>query len=94
MEPSRAGALIADGATARLRATERLCGLGRELDGDAFDDAVWRKTLSSLTLEEIHGQLRSFEVRFDLKYPPMPVSRPDHAQGASRSEDALAIVRE
>lgn len=97
VEPSRAAALIVDGATARRRATERLCGLGRELDGEAFDETVWRKTLAALTLEEIHGQLRSFEVRFDVKHPPLPVSRPeapeDGIQGA-RSDQALAIVRD
>jgi len=95
IEPSRAASLIADGAMARRRATERLCGLGRELDGEAFDEAVWRKTLRSLTLEELHGQLRSFEVRFDVKHPPLPVSRPDGdgIQG-ERSEQALAIVRD
>ena len=59
------------------RACERLCGLGRELDGSAFDEGVWRRALSGLSLDEIHTQLRSFEVRFDGKYPPMPVSRPE-----------------
>ncbi len=97
VEPSDAAALIVDGATARQRATERLCGLGRELDGEAFDDVVWRKTLSGLTLEEIHGQLRSFEVRFDVKHPPLPVSRPDSDGDGiegTRSDQALAIVRD
>lgn len=97
MEPSQVAALIVDGATARKRATERLCGLGRELDGDAFDDVVWRKTLSGLTLEEIHGQLRSFEVRFDVKHPPLPVSRPEASEDGvegTRSVQALAIVRD
>ena len=97
VEPSNVPALIVDGATARQRATERLCGLGRELDGEAFDDVVWRKTLSGLTLEEIHGQLRSFELRFDVKHPPLPVSRPDSDGDGiegTRSDQALAIVRD
>jgi len=93
IEAEQAAGLMVDGVMARQRATERLCGLGRELDADAFDDAVWRKTLSTLTLDEIHGQLRSFELRFDMKYPPLPVSRPDRATASSRSDDALAIVR-
>lgn len=94
---SDAAGLIADGTAARTRAVERLCGLGRELDGNAFDDAVWRKTLSGLTLDEIHGQLRAFEVRFDVKFPPQPVSVPEvlpEAEGASRFDVAMSIVRD
>lgn len=93
--PSEAARLIEDGLTARNRAAERLCGLGRELDGDAFDEDVWRKTVEGLSLDEIHGQLRAFEVRFDAKYPPQPVSRPaaeDDAAG-ERAGEALAIAR-
>ena len=70
---------------------------GRELDGESFDEALWRKTLEALTLDEIHGQLRSFEVRFDVKHPPMPVSRPDAPEDGvegTRSVQALAIVRD
>ena len=97
-----AGALIGDGVTARRRAVERFCGLGRELDGASFDETVWRKTLERLTLDEISTQLRAYEVRFDAKYPPMPVSRPERlpeetaAAGgeADREGAALAIVRE
>ena len=97
-----AGALICDGVTARRRAVERFCGLGRELDGASFDETVWRKTLERLTLDEISTQLRAYEVRFDAKYPPMPVSRPERlpeetaAAGgeADREGAALAIVRE
>lgn len=92
-----AGRLIADGITARRRAVERLCGLGRELDGTAFGDSAWRRMLGSLSLDEIQAQLRSFEVRFDQKYPPLPVSRPEsleEARAGERSEAAMAIVNE
>ncbi len=91
-----AGALIVDGVVSRRRAVERLCGLGRELDGGDFEEETWRKTLGLLSLEEIHGQLRAFESRFDAKYPPAPVSIPEGLgdEGeASRSDAALSIVR-
>lgn len=93
--------LIQDGIAARHRAVERLCGLGRELDGAAFDDGVWRRALAGLSLDEIHAQLRGFEVRFDRKYPPAPVSRPERlpdseAAGGEegRAEAAFAIACE
>ncbi len=70
-----AAGLISDGAVARERAVQRLCGLGRELDGNAFDEAVWRKTLRGLTLDEIHAQLRGFELRFDRAYPAEATSQ-------------------
>jgi len=100
--PEEAGRLIVDGAQARRRAVERLCGLGRELDGTAFDDGVWRRVLSGLGLDEIHSHLRAFEVRFDQKYPPSPVSRPERLSetdltepaGNKRVEGAMAIARE
>ena len=91
-----AASLIRDGAMARDRAIERLCGLGRELDGRTFEESVWRKTVSGLTLDEIHAQLRAFEVRFDALYPPQPVSRPEalpEMESGSRSEAALSILR-
>lgn len=91
-----AASLIRDGATARERAVARLCGLGRELDGRTFEEEVWRKTVSGLTLDEIHTQLRAFEVRFDALYPPQPVSRPEalpEVGSESRSEAALSILR-
>ncbi len=91
--PEDAARLIADGLAARSRATERLCGLARELDGEAFEERVWRRTLAGLALDEIHAQLRAFELRFDVKYPPLPVSRPE-AEGASRAGEAMAIARE
>jgi len=91
-----AAGLVVDGIAARGRAVERLCGLGRELDGAAFDEDVWRQVSRGLSLEEIHGQLRAYEVRFDLKYPPLPVSRPE-ALGdedvGDRAGMALAIAR-
>ena len=92
-----AGRLIIDGVTARRRAVERFCGLGRELDGAAFDGALWRKTLANLTLDEIQVYLHAYEVRFDAKYPPSPVSRPeplperDHSHHKDR---VMAILRE
>jgi len=95
-EPCDAARLITDGATARRRAIERLCGLGRELDGSAFDEPLWRRTLQPLTLDEIHAQLRAFEVRFDHVYPPQPVSQPEALpawERDNRSGMALAIVR-
>ncbi|HOZ46287.1 MAG TPA: hypothetical protein PLO37_12170 [Candidatus Hydrogenedentes bacterium] len=94
---TEAAALIVDGMTARQRAVGRLCGLGRELEGTAFDEALWRKTLRHLSLDEVHAQLRSFEIRFDAKYPPQPVSRPERLDGEAaqdREEVALAIARQ
>lgn len=88
--------LLEDGVQARARAIERFCGLGHELDGSAFDEGVWRRTLSGLALDEINAQLRAFEVRFDLKYPPQPVSRPEvlgEDGEESREEMALSILR-
>jgi hypothetical protein len=84
-----------DGALARQRAIERFCGLGRELDAEAFDPAVWRKTLAGLTLEEIQAHLRTYEVRFDRVYPPAPVSRPERLadDGSQRASVALGILR-
>jgi len=91
-----AGRLVIDGIAARQRAVERLCGLGRELDGSSFDEAVWRQVSRGLSLEEIHGQLRAYEVRFDVKYPPSPVSRPEalgDEDAGDREGMALAIAR-
>lgn len=90
--------LVADGARARQRAAARLCGLGRELDGAAFDTEAWRQTLDGLGLEAIHRHLRAYEARFDAKYPPRPVSRPeplpdtDPAPAGSAAR-TLAILR-
>ncbi|MBN2310872.1 MAG: hypothetical protein JXR94_17995 [Candidatus Hydrogenedentes bacterium] len=91
-----AAGLIADGATARQRVVERLCGLARELDGEAFDEGVTRKAMAPLSLEEIQRHLRAYEVRFDHKYPPQPVSRPEPLEvdeTGLRGEEALAILR-
>lgn len=88
--------LIHDGITARRHAVERLCGLGSILDGDAFDESLWRKTLEGLRLDELHQQLRSFELRFDRAFPAQPVSKPESLRDdtfESRSEQALEIVR-
>lgn len=93
--PARAARLVADGIVARTRAIERFCGLGRELDGEAFEDTLWRRMLRDLSLEEIHAQLRSFERRFDAAHPPLPVSQPERLPGEhrDRQDQARAIVR-
>lgn len=91
------GRLIRDGAAARRHAVARFCGLGRELDGSAFDEKVWRKALDTLSLDEIHDQLRAYEVRFDLRYPPEPVSRPERLPDDARDERmdvAMTILRD
>ena len=90
-------ALLEDGITARQRAIARFCGLGRELDGATFDEAVWRKTLAPLSLSEIHRHLEGLEVRFDRKYPPQPVSQPealDEAEAGVGQDRAMSIVRD
>ena len=99
--PDRLAGLVRDGAEARTRALARLCGLGRELDGPAFDAAAWRRMLEPLTLREIHGHLAAFETRFDRAFPPEPVSRPealeDEAQrgtARSRADQALQLLRD
>jgi len=83
-------ASVRDGETARKRAVERLCALGRELDGDSFDEKMWRCTLSHLLLSEIHGHLRSFERRFDEKHPPLPVTRREKLESDKRVRERLA----
>jgi hypothetical protein len=96
IDPGQAARLIADGAHARERAIARLCGLGRELDGSTFDEAIWRRSLSALSLDDIHHQLRAYEARFDATYPPQPVSRPEALPGEDTQRsaaEALAILR-
>jgi hypothetical protein len=91
-----AAKLIRDGLTARARAVGRFCGLARELDGDAFDEALWRKTLERLSLDEIHVHLRQYEVRFDRQYPPAPVSQPERLredERAAPTAEVMAILR-
>lgn len=95
LAPEQAADLVADGVTARQRAIERLCGLGRELDGGAFPEGFWRKTLGTLSLRDIHTHLESFEQRFDAKYPPQPVSRMEslpEETGAAGQGRALEIL--
>jgi len=95
VQPSDSPQLVRDGLAARRRAVERLCGLGRELDGTAFDASSWRALLAGLSLDEIHAQLRAYEVRFDQKYPPSSVSRPEGLQEEpARTGAALSIARE
>lgn len=95
-QPKQAAALIRDGAAARERAIARLCGLGRELDGSAFDETLWRKAVHHLSLDEIHAHLRPFELRFDERYPPQPVSRPERLpeEDGTRTGAAMAIARD
>lgn len=97
--PDGAALLIADGVHARRRAVERLCGLGRELDGAAFEPEAWRALLAEKSLEDIETHLRAFEMRFDGKYPPRPVSQPaaldsgEPGRDGHRTEEAFAILR-
>lgn len=89
--------LLTDGIAARRHAIERLCGLGHELDGDSFADGAWRKLLAPLSLNEIHEQLRAYEVRFDKKFPPAPVSQPERLpeiECGERTDLAMSIARE
>lgn len=89
-----AASLVRDGMAARKRASARLLGLARELDGAAFDEVAWKETLREASLDVIHGHLRAFEARFDAKYPPQPVSAPEPLQEEEPpSVDALAIAR-
>jgi hypothetical protein len=88
LEEAAAAQLIRDGQAARQRSIARFCGLGRELDGAAFDEALWRKTLTGLTLREIASYLEGLEVRFDRAYPPQPVSQPEPLPAWSAAEDA------
>jgi len=85
--------LLRDGVTARTRACERFCALGRELDGAAFGETVWRKTLSGLSLDEIHEHLRSYEARFDLKYPPQPVSVAEALPEEGKSDRNIQVLQ-
>jgi hypothetical protein len=79
-----------DGDTARKRAVERLCALGRQLDGDSFDEQMWRKTLGGLSLREIHGHLRPFERRFDERHPPVPVTRQERLESDTKQRERVA----
>lgn len=96
VEIENAPQLLRDGATARQRTMERFCALGRELEGAAFDEKVWRRTLAPLSLSDVQDHLRSLEVRFDLKYPPQPVSvaetLPEDGMG-ERNSQVLEIAR-
>jgi hypothetical protein len=90
---THAAKLLKDGATARRRAIERLCGLGRELDGRAFDDTQWGRMLAGCTLDEVHAQLQVYEARFDAKYPPQPVSMSEPLDDAEEAGRVWALVR-
>lgn len=93
IRPEAVAQTLRDGLTARRRAVARFCGLGRELEGEDFDEAMWRKTLAPLSLDEIHRHLHAFEQRFDRKYPPLPVSRPERLEAAADATKALQILR-
>lgn len=90
--------LAEDGRAARDRAIARYCGLGRELDGGSFDDTWWRGMLAGQRLSVIQQHLHSLEVRFDKKYPPLPVSVPvaleDEGElaGVGGAERAMGIL--
>lgn len=90
-----AARLIEDGAAARDRAIDRCCGLGRELDGDAFDEAHWRAAFRAMPLHALHAHQRALELRFDAKYPPLPASRPVPLDGPVHAPGgALALLRD
>ncbi len=89
--------LAEDGRVARERAIARFCGLGRELDGDAFDDGLWRKTLAGERLGVVQQYLHGLELRFDRKYPPTPVSVPaalEEAGDEACSDRAMGVFRQ
>lgn len=90
---AQAAALLCDGALARREALDRLCSLGRELDGVLFDEARWRDQLAAQSLEDIAAQVRAFQARFNHKYPPAPVSKPEPLEDATETERMLALVR-
>ncbi len=95
--PETLASLVRDGITARQRAIERFCGLARELDGDAFDASVWRRTFDTLTLDELNAHLRAYEIRFDHKFPPSPTSYPEalpESENGSWTDRAMGIVRD
>ena len=90
--------LAEDGRAARERAIARYCGLGRELDGSSFDGGWWRAMLAGQRLSVIQQHLHGLELRFDRKYPPMPVSVPvaldDEGElaGTGGAERAMGIL--
>ena len=96
MSPEVIPNLLKDGWTARQRAMARLVGLGRELDGETFAETLWRATLETRSLDEIHQHLAGFERRFDERYPPRPYSRPDYdaSAGAAREKQARDLLRD
>jgi hypothetical protein len=95
-DPVQVPVLVHDGQLARHRAMLRLCALGRELDGAAFDESRWRTLLAHASLDEIHHHLRAYEVRFDAKYPPQPTSQPERLPDDAphdRHKHAHAILK-
>jgi hypothetical protein len=45
-------------------------------------------------LDEIQGHLRAYEVRFDRKHPPQPVSRPERLDVDEEQEHRTDAVME
>lgn len=90
--------LAEDGRAARDRAIARYCGLGQELDSSSFDGVWWRAMLAGQRLHVIQQHLHGLEVRFDKKYPPLPVSVPvaleDEGElaGVGGAERAMGIL--
>ncbi len=75
--PAQVISLIEDGVEARNYAIQRLCGLGKFLEGDCFDSSHWEKVLSQCSLSEIHAYLKKWEDRFEKQSPPERLSRPE-----------------
>ncbi|MFC1735120.1 hypothetical protein ACFL1X_03320 [Candidatus Hydrogenedentota bacterium] len=88
--------LMRDGLNARRDALERMCSLGRDLDGDAFPESFWRERQSSLSVSDMKDNLALLERRFNEKYPPRPLSvREDpgvDAEADERIEKVKAIL--
>jgi len=55
------------------------------------------RTLEALTLDELTAHLRTYEVRFDHKYPPSPTSYPEalpESEHGAWTNRAMGIVRD
>lgn len=77
LSPSEVLSLIEDGVTAREYAIQRICGLGRYLEGDNFDTSQWEKVMSRCALKEIYTNLQKWEARLEGQNPPARLSRPE-----------------
>ena len=83
-----------DGESARHHAVERLCGVGREVDGERFDEELWRRSVAGLSLREIQAHVGAYEKRFDEKYPLQPVTKPEplDVQDNGRWQEIAAML--